>query len=192
MASYRWRTASGRGLEDMTLAEAVDQGGIRMIARSVVIAEGGFACRYDVGIDSLWRTRRLRVEMVGSGRVLALASDGEGRWTVDGVPAPTLGRAVDVDLSVSAFTNTLPIRRLGLAAGQSAEIVTAYVEFPGLDVFPDPQRYTRLSDRTYLYEAGDSDFRGVITVDEDGFMLDFEGMFSRVSADPGQEPPMIP
>jgi hypothetical protein len=85
--------------------------------------------------------------------------------------------AVDIDLAFSPFTNTLPIRRLNLPVGSSAEIVTAYVEALSLRVTPDPQRYTRLATDEYLYESLDTDFSRRITVDADGFVLDYPGLF---------------
>jgi hypothetical protein len=57
--------------------------------------------------------------------------------------------------------------------------VTAYVSVPDLTVTTDPQRYTRLSDREYLYESRDSDFRRTVTVDQDGLVLDYPGLFER-------------
>ncbi|MFV2144348.1 putative glycolipid-binding domain-containing protein [Isoptericola sp. G70] len=37
-------------------------------------------------------------------------------------------------------TNTLPIRRLGLAVGEFADIVTVYVDHESFTVTTDPQR----------------------------------------------------
>jgi hypothetical protein len=52
---------------------------------------------------------------VGEQRKLELISDGRGKWTdASGNPLPALDGAIDMDLSVSPFTNTLPIRRLRL------------------------------------------------------------------------------
>jgi hypothetical protein len=132
-----------------------------------------------VVVDAAWSTRHVRAVLEGRGIVRDLAHDGDGNWTVDGHPAPLLSAAIGTDLSVSAFTNLLPIRRLDLAIGQSAEIVTAYVSFPDMAVFPDPQRYTRISERTYLYESRDSEFRGEIDVDLNGVTLRFDQMFAR-------------
>ncbi|MGP3954355.1 putative glycolipid-binding domain-containing protein [Nonomuraea sp. 3N208] len=39
------------------------------------------------------------------------------------------------------FTDTLPIRRLNLAIGDAAEVVTAYVGASSLQVSSDPQRH---------------------------------------------------
>lgn len=78
-------------------------------------------------------------------------------------------------------TNTLPIRRLGLAVGESADIVTVYVDHESFTVTTDPQRYTRLDTDRYLYESRDGDFRREITVDDDGLVVDYPGLFERAS-----------
>lgn len=98
---------------------------------------------------------------------------------MDGELRPDLDGAREVDISVSPLSNTLPIRRLNLAVGESADIITAYLTLPDLTVTFDPQRYTRLSEREYLYESRDSDFRRTITVDDTGLVIDYPGLFER-------------
>lgn len=43
----------------------------------------------------------------------------------------------------------------------------------------DPQAYTRTAVNLYLYESLDSDFSRQITVDADGFVIDYPGLYSR-------------
>ena len=79
------------------------------------------------------------------------------------------------------FTNTLPIRRLGLAQGQTADIRAVYVELPALTVSVDPQRYTCLKPgQLYRYESLDSEFARDIDVDADGLVVTYPGLFKRV------------
>jgi hypothetical protein len=176
--TVRWKSAEG-GLEHLVLEEL--SSGFDADAVVVGAADGvGFGARWRLAVDPLWRARRLDVEIVGLDRRLALRADGEGRWTnADGVPLTALAGAIDLDLSASPFTNTLPIRRLGLSVGDAAEITVAYVSFPDLALFPHPQRYTRLAERTWLFESLDADFRREITVDDDGLVVSYPGLFER-------------
>ena len=129
--------------------------------------------------DRDWRTRRLCVETPDRGR-LDLLGDGRGGWTNSGGrPVEAITGAVDADVSSTPLTNTLPIRRLDLAVGESTDIVTAYVDGPTLDLFADPQRYTRLAERRWLYESRNSDFRREIEVDASGLVVDYPGLFRR-------------
>jgi hypothetical protein len=176
---YRWRDADGVGLQHLALTRAPG-----VITAEGMILSGGeapFAARYRLLLDGRWRVRRLAVAVLGVEAPLVLLADGKGGWTgADGAALPALEGVVDVDLSASPVTNTLPIRRLRVAVGRSAEVDTAYVSFPSLAVTRDPQRYTRSEDRRWRYESRDGDFARDITVDEDGVVLDYEGLFSRV------------
>ena len=84
-----------------------------------------------------------------------------------------------MDFVLTPLTNSLPVHRLALSVGASAEIVTAWVDAPSLEVHPDPQRYTRTGTLTYLFESLDSDFSREITVDQAGFVVDYPGLFAR-------------
>jgi len=56
-----------------------------------------------------------------------------------------------------------------------------WVFAPDLTVYPQPQAYTRLAERLYLFENLDgSGFRAELRVDEDGVVLDYPGLFRRI------------
>lgn len=135
---------------------------------------------YILTVDEGWRFQHLNLS-VGD-RSTSLRREPEG-WMVDGQRRKDLDDAEEVDISASPLTNTLPIRRLRLEVGQYADIVTAYISVPGLHIVPDPQRYTRLSVDQYLYESRDSDFTRTITVDDEGYVLRYPGLFLRHSGD---------
>lgn len=82
---------------------------------------------------------------------------------------------------MTPFTNTLAIRRLGLKVGESAEIKVAYILVPELSLRAASQRYTRVADRLWRFEALDIDFTADITVDEGGFVMDYPGLFRRAA-----------
>jgi hypothetical protein len=57
----------------------------------------------------------------------------------------------------------------------------AWVFAPDLTVSPQPQAYTQLADRLYLFESlVGSGFSAELPVDEDGIVLDYPGLFRRV------------
>lgn len=88
---------------------------------------------------------------------------------------------MDIDVSATPFTNTLPIRRLGLAPGEAREILVAYVAVPALVPEPVWQRYTCLeAGRRYRYEGLFRSYVGELSVDADGLALDYPGTFRRV------------
>jgi uncharacterized protein len=177
----RWQDWSGTGYEHLVLK--VEPGGV--IAESALLSgtDGApFAASYRITCDPLWRVRKLDVALVGDERRVEITADGAGNWAdAGGAPLPHLHGAIDVDLTASPFTNTLPIRRLDLPRGGSAEIQTAYVLFPELTVTLDPQRYTCLEPNgRYRYESLDSDFLREIEVDSEGLVVAYPGLFRRI------------
>ena len=177
----RWRDWAGDSIEHLVLREGSDT----ITAQSVVLGtadEGAFAARYEIVCDRSWRVRKAQIALIGDEGRIELVSDGAGHWSDgSGARLTQLEGAVDIDISVTPFTNTLPIRRLSLPAGQSAEIVTVYVRLPELSLTTDPQRYTCLElGRRYRYESLDSDFVREIEVDGQGLVVTYPGLFRRL------------
>jgi hypothetical protein len=180
-----WSAWDAPGLEHLRLA--VHNGGV--VADGIVLGLSDgcpFRFAYEVRCDAGWRVRAVRTGVPGSERAgVDVLSDGEGNWTTsDGRALPELRGCIDVDISVTPFTNTLPIRRLGLAPTESAELSVAYFEGTELQVWPEPQRYTCLekSDEggLYRYLSLDGGFTADLPVDADGLVVDYPGLFKRV------------
>jgi hypothetical protein len=141
---------------------------------------------WGVDVDRGWRTRSFAAAVGGSSgeRDLTLVADRSGSWTREGEPAPELEGCTDVDIVSTVFTNTMPIRRLGLAVGESADIRAAWVDVPSLELSVSSQRYTRLEpeegvDR-YQFVALDSADPYLLTVDDEGLVIDYERFAQRV------------
>lgn len=139
-----------------------------------------YAVRYEITLDQRWRTREARVasDTVAGPRETVLISDGEGRWRVDGEPAPHLDGLIDVDLEASACTNTLPIHRLALPPREVIEAPAAYVRALDLSVSRLDQTYRRLDDQRYAYTS-EADFRAVLEYDAAGLIVDYPGIATR-------------
>jgi uncharacterized protein len=136
---------------------------------------------YRVESDADWATGRaqLHIETPRGSRACELRREGE-RWWLDGRHEPSLDGCTDVDLRVTPATNTLPIRRLGLEVGASAEVRAAWVGFPGLEILPSEQSYERLSEDVYRYRSGD--FTADLRVDDAGVVLRYGDDYWRAIA----------
>jgi uncharacterized protein len=131
-----------------------------------------FVVRYSIDVDDAWHTRNVQIEVENDGqRRLALEGDGAGHWSRGGEQLPTLADCLDVDLEWSPSTNTLPIRRLSLALGETKVVTAAWVRFPSLEVQRLDQSYERLDERRYRYRSGR--FTADLAVDEDGVVLQY-------------------
>jgi hypothetical protein len=174
VADYIWRGLEYDGLERLRL----DEGGMMRASSIIDSARGRYS--YEIVCESDWTFRQLRLEAATGERTLLITSDGHGRWEVDGELRGDLSDAVDLDLAITPFTNTLPIRRLDLAVGDEGDVTAASVSFPDLEVNLDEQRYTRLDEDLYLVESLDSDFSCEITVDHDGLVTEYPNLFERL------------
>jgi hypothetical protein len=183
-----WRPWEDPGLEHLYLE--VGDTGIRATGLVLRMLDGRhLRCRYELETDPAWCFTSLNFAVAdrgsGDNTRFALTRDDAGAWTINGAAAPELDGCIDVDIQVTPFTNSLPIRRLGLDGGQSADIRVAYVPVPELDVRPAEQRYTCLKARgpdggRYRYDGLFRDFTAELPVDEDGLVLDYAETFRRI------------
>ena len=179
-----WAPWEGPGLEHLRLVTS--DGGV--VASGLVIGlEAGrpFRIGYEIRCDGRWRVREVRVATPDSEQpVLELLTDGEGRWKKrGGESVPELDGCIDVDISATPFTNTLPIRRLGLKPGEFEQLMVTYVRVPELLVGPEKQRYGCLEAQAdnglYRFEALPSGFTAELPVDAEGLVIDYPGLFRR-------------
>ncbi len=177
----RWRPLEGEGLEHLNLAPS----GRNIHAESVVIGNRGgnaYGVRYSIDCDSTWRVLHFLIETT-SGQKLELSSDGEGHWqTINGDSLPEFDGCIDIDLAGTPFTNSLPIRRLGLTPESGTiQLDMLYVPFDSFQPLRDRQRYSCLEEgRLYRYAAADRTFTADLPVDEDGLVTDYPTLFQRL------------
>jgi hypothetical protein len=181
-----WSRTDGIGTEHLRFVE--DETGVT--AESVVVgASDGepFRVRYSLDCDREYRVRRARVTSLGpESNSVSLRADGAGRWTNDrGDEIPALEGCIDVDISVTPFSNTLPIRRIALEPRESVDVSVVYVAVPEMRVEVAQQRYTCLDPVTedggrYRYESLSSGFTAELPVDSDGLVVDYPQLFERV------------
>jgi hypothetical protein len=176
---WDWLPELGAGHEDFSYEF---RAGSHVLSGTVSAVLEGRAIEgtYLVEADAAWRTRRVVVDLASPGGRLELRANGSGRWSdKDGVWIPALDGCLDIDISLTPATNTLPIRRLDLAIGQAEEIEVAYVLAPELRLRTGRQVYERLDERRWRFQAPDSGFTAELTVDAEGFVIDYPGLFTR-------------
>jgi hypothetical protein len=183
-----WEPLDAPGLEHLRLD--IDEKTIRADGAIIaVLEEEAFRASYQITCDLDWRMRALRITAsYPAASVLDLRADGDGHWFGEtGEPLPALDGCIDVDFAATPFTNTLPIRRLSLQLGESAEIAVVYIDAPTLEVMPVRQHYTRLDAdagryrfEALPYTALPDGFIAELSVDADGLVRDYSPLFRRV------------
>jgi len=180
-----WQPWHHIGLEHLRLVES-DNGAIADSVVIQMIDRLPVRLHYEIRVDAGWRVREADIDVWAPElRQLKLRSDGCGRWTdAAGGALTNLNGCVDIDITATPFTNTLPIRRIRLEPGESEEISVAYIWVPELSVEPATQRYTCLErgddGSLYRYEGLGTGFVTNLPVDPDGLVLDYPDIFRRV------------
>ena len=176
----RWRRLDVPGREEACIEHTAT--GWRL-SGELDVEEAGLAARlrYVIECDPEWLTRSALVEGDAGGASIrfSLAADGAGQWTRDAAPLPDLSGALDVDLGFTPATNTLPIRRLALAVGESAPVRSAWLRFPELRLEPLEQTYTREAEQTFRYRAlvDGEPFVARLDTDVFGRVIRYEGLW---------------
>ncbi len=139
-----------------------------------------FAIEYRVALTIDWRIKEVSIRSLLDERVINLVHkdhewyDGTGQLLseFDGVEL--------VDISISPFTNTLPIKQLCFD-GEPQKVDMIYFDENKFSLRRLQQIYSKIDHRTYRYQDVElPDFVSEITVDDDGLVIDFLELFRRV------------
>ena len=163
---------------------------IKAYGRIVAAASGthpAFSASYDLVTDESGATKRLSlsITLAERDRQLSIARDEENMWLITDHQGQSRGSyegALDVDVVFSPFFNALPIRRTGLYRRvDSVTLPVVYVNLPDLTVSQASISYS---------SSGQGGAEGIklhspvadttITVDHDGFILDYPGLATRI------------
>ncbi len=179
-----WESLDNIGQESLLILED----DVNIISESVVLGvseEIPYRIWYNIICDKNWKVREVTVKNIEkNSKEMSLISDGEGSWSIDGKIAENLKGCLDIDISVTPFTNTIPIRRLNLEKGESHKINVIYIDAINFMIKPVIQCYTYLSEKDnvhkYLYENLSSGFTSEIYVDDNGFIIEYPELYKRV------------
>jgi len=183
-AVLTWQAESAPRLESARVQ--VTERGPKAAGRIVgaeCAAHPAFNASYDLLLDETGITRRLSMRsVVAQGeRQLSLSRNAEGFWLIDHGQGPRraeFGGALDVDVVLSPLFNALVVRRLGLHRGAvDVKLPVVYVTLPDLTVSGAEHHYTSGAHGiTAVTPLGTV----AITVDDEGFVLDYPGLAHRV------------
>lgn len=180
LADILWKRSDRTSLEHFRLSRSLDA----FLLQGVVLAHAETApqqIHYMVSCGLDWVTRAVDLTVIQGEhtRRLRLDRDRSGVWRRDSEVLTEFAGLVDVDLQITPSTNTLPIRRLQLYPGESADTDALWIRFPDLSLERLPQRYTRVGEFRYTYESGDGAFRAELEVNEEGVVVHYGEIWSR-------------
>ncbi|WP_273127801.1 putative glycolipid-binding domain-containing protein [Bacillus weihaiensis] len=137
---------------------------------------------YYVELDEHWRTKRfsINVDNIDS---IELHTDGHGNWfNTDGESIYNLKGAIDIDISATPFSNSLPINRINWSINQIEHFHMVYISVPSLETKKVPQtyQYIRKEGELKYFKYRCYDYETIICVDSNGLVVDYPNAFSRI------------
>lgn len=179
-----WRAANAPRMESVR----IQLNGKRLKAAGRIIGaqcpdHPAFSASYDLVTDENGATRRLslRTSLSSGERVVSISRDAEGYWLVNDGERSTrseFGGALDVDVILSPFFNTLPIRRMDLQSSPGdVSVPVVYVSLPDLAVREETLTYSSAAEGIHVISPVAT---ATVSVDADGFLVDYPGLGSRI------------
>lgn len=177
---FIWENQQDYGCELLKLTSSEDG----VTAKGTVINQGNqgsYVITYQIDLDRHWSTKRLHI-VHDEGGSLEIFSDGKGKWfNQSNEELDELMGAMDVDVSITPFTNTLPINRLNWEINQSRDFEMVYISLPSLHMQKVTQSYTFVNqkDDVRIFRYQSRGFEAYVSVDEEGIVKDYPGLFVR-------------
>lgn len=146
-----------------------------------VYASELYRIEYRIRTNQYWETTffEIKSQLHNTVEIIDFRKEGKESWYVNGEPDEKFNGCIDIDISLTPFTNTLPINRLKLSEKESAQIKVLYVDVLGRKLMPVQQKYTKVSQTEYTYENVPNDFEAIISVDDLGLVVEYPGLFKR-------------
>jgi hypothetical protein len=137
---------------------------------------------YQITLTNNWYVKELTIQSsLYDKSVIQLQSDLQGYWfDADGNEMPTLQGCFDIDISLSPFTNSIPIKRLGEQLLQRTALDVVYIDLMAWECKKVSQYYTKKISEKYLYEGVFRNFQADLIYSKDGFIQHYPSLFDRL------------
>ena len=178
ITSVLWRRLDVPGHDVCRLVEQAD--GWLLHGTAVYRLEGAPVCLdYRVACDTSWCTRTASVHgWIGMETVATdIARTTDGRWLLNDVDVSGLEDCVHVDFGFTPSTNLAQLRRAALAIGASADVPVAWLDVQSGALTRLEQRYRRVTETSYDYDAPRFEYHAVLEVDPIGFVRRYPALW---------------
>ncbi|MEF9476603.1 putative glycolipid-binding domain-containing protein [Chryseobacterium sp. 1B4] len=141
-----------------------------------------YALNYKILIDKDWTVQDFIIESeINTAKRIFSGKRNQNQWDINNVQHPEFNHFKFIDISLTPFTNTLPINNLRLPENSSLKIDVIYIDVLNHHIRPVQQQYTRTAANKYLYENIETDFKAEISVDETGLVTSYPELFEKIS-----------
>ncbi|WP_114818975.1 putative glycolipid-binding domain-containing protein [Chryseobacterium sp. KLBC 52] len=141
-----------------------------------------YSIEYKIHIDKDWLVQDFLIESeINKVKRILTGKKIQDQWEINNVINPEINDFKFIDISLTPFTNTLPINNLKLSENSSQKIDVIYIDVFNHHIRPVQQQYTRTAVNQYLYENVETDFKAEISVDESGLVTNYPELFKKIA-----------
>lgn len=178
------RKISWRGLDTDTIETCtIDLSENEILIQSVIKSKHqpvDIHCEYQIRTNASWVVKSFDVTYSYGNvnrRIYGLRND--TGWIINGKPHEDFNNCVDIDITLTPFTNSLPINRLTWELNKPMIIEVVYLDVLENVIRVAKQQYTRKSETSYNFQNVPNDFEADIIVDNEGFVVHYPNLFER-------------
>ncbi|BAP32927.1 uncharacterized protein CHSO_3890 [Chryseobacterium sp. StRB126] len=141
-----------------------------------------YTVEYRLIIDPDWNIQEFTIESeINTVKNILTGKKYQDEWKINNIINPDFKDFSFIDISLTPFTNTLPINNLKLAENDTQKIKVIYIDVLSNIVKPVTQQYTRIAPYTYHYDNLQTDFKSDIVVDENGLVVNYPKLFDKIA-----------
>lgn len=175
-----WENKKSAGSEFLEVKSSEDT----TIAKSSIISiENNTPLKIEYKIElTNWFTKNVKIDLLNLGKSLYLESNHNHQWfDQHGNELPELSGAIDIDISCTPFTNSLPINRVDWSLNKPQSFLMVYIKVPELTLKKVEQVYTLIKEEKdyQMFDYRSSSFQSTIQVDKDGLVIEYPKLFKR-------------
>lgn len=140
-----------------------------------------FKVDYELGMSKDWIISHfsLRAWLGNVDHSLSLNHNGYGGWFNSGKEWKHLEGCLDIDISLTPLTNSLPINRIKTVSREKSNIEVVYIDVLNFGITKKIQHYQLLENNKYRF-SNNENFVADIIVDEFNFVKHYPDLFERL------------
>jgi uncharacterized protein len=181
MKTLIWQGIMHQSLEYLTLKEKNEHYAVH----SNIIGcyqDQLYTVNYKINIDKDWKISEFIIESeINTVKNKMTGILRNGHWEINNAIHEEFKNFKFIDISLTPFTNTLPVKQLQLPEKGAERINVIYIDVLNLIIKPVQQQYTRISDHEYLYENLQNDFKANVLFDHNGLVTDYPKLFKKIA-----------
>lgn len=180
--NFSWQAIAWQSEEKGMLQETFQGWEVKSSIKGIY-EDKPFTLHYAITLNKGWEAQAFHINFfLGAHHQDISFSRASRQWLRDGEVQPALAGCIDIDITATPFTNTLPIRRLQYLPGMPREIEVLYIDIFEGSIRPVRQLYTLTDAYHYHFHQPAIAFDVDITVDDDCLVTDYPNLFRRGEA----------